>query len=401
MKTKGFILSAMLLGMMWLTGCWNSRDLGDLGIVMAMGVDKVPKTKEYRVSFQIVNAGEVAAGTTGGGGVPVTVYSGTGSTLFEAIRKTSQKVPRQLFFAHISVIVIGETLAKEGIQELYDFFERSHEVRMTSIILVARESTAESVISIMMPMDKIPANSATGKMKFTEKVWSENIKYQIDEVIKALVSEGREPIISGVKTVGSPQVGKKMSNKEESKVPTYIEIKGIALFREGKLIRWLDSREARGTVWIRDKMKSTIVNLDCQEKKEAIAIEIIRSETKVKAEIRNGKPTFHIRIREEGTIGEVKCGIDLSKPDEIEKLEKELEKETEKEVMAAVKAAQREKSDIFGLGETLNRKYPKAWENLKKEWDETFSESQVHVDVEGYLRRPGMRMKPYLLEMKK
>ncbi|WP_277679096.1 Ger(x)C family spore germination protein [Gracilibacillus dipsosauri] len=400
MKTKGSILMGMLLCIVWLSGCWNSRDLGDLAIVMGMGIDRIPETKEYRVSFQIVNPGEVAAGGKGGGGIPVTVYSETGSTFFEAIRKTAQKAPRQLFFGHMSVIVVGETLARESIQDLFDFFERSNEVRMTSIVLVARESTAESVISILTPMEKIPSNSLIGKTRFADKVLSENIEYKLDEVIRSFVSEGGVSTISGVKIVGNPQEGMKTSNKEQSKVPTYTQIDGMALFREGKPIRWLDGSEARGTVWIQNKMKSTIVNLDCQEKKEALAIEIIRSVTKVKAEIRNGKPAFSIRIWDEGTIGEVKCGIDLSKPEELEKLIKELEEETKKEVTAAIKVAQDEKRDIFGLGGTLARKYPKTWENLKEEWNETFSESQVDVFVESYIRRPGARMRPYLLETK-
>jgi spore germination protein KC len=389
--------------MLGLTGCWNRRELSDLAIVMSIGVDKAPKKNEYRVSFQIVNPSGVAAGISGGGGkaAPVNIVTGTGTTLFEAIRMTSQKVPRQMFFAHIRLLVIGETLAKEGISELFDIFERSHEARMTSDVLIARGTTAESVISVITPLEKIPANSTVGQLKFTSTVWSENIKVEIDDLIRALVSDGSNPVISGIRLIGNLQKGMSTSNIEQTKPSTINQISGIAIFKRGKLARWLDNDDARGFMWAKNKMKSTIVRVDCKDKKESLGIEVTGSETKVKTEMKKGKPVIHLHIREEGNVAEMKCAADLSKPEELKKLEKDWSDETKKEVMAAVKIAQKEKSDIFGFGEAVSREHPKAWEKLKKEWNDTFSEVHVDVKVDAYIRRPGMRMKPYMLEKQK
>ncbi|MGM0881630.1 MAG: Ger(x)C family spore germination protein [Bacillota bacterium] len=402
MKTKWSILIVLFLCIMpLLTGCWNRRELKDLSIVTAMGVDKVPETNKYKVSFQIVNPGTVATGVVAGGGsqiaTPVTVYTGTGNNLFGAIRKASQKVPRQLFFAHLQLLVIGESLAKQGIQDLFDFFERSHEIRLTTMVLVARGSEAESIVRVLTPLEKIPANDIAGKMKSTSKIWSENIKVELDDVIKPLISAG-EPIISGVKIVGDPAVGNKSSNMRQTNLPTRVDITGIALFKNGKLKRWLNGDEGRGALWIRNKMKSTVVDLDCKDKKDAIGIEIVRSHTKVNVKVQNGKPVFDIHIREEGNVSEARCPLDLSKGEEITKLEKQWALETKKEVRKAVKTAQSEESDIFGFGEAVNRENPKAWKKMKKEWGKTFAKSKVDVKVDAFIRRSGMRIKPYLSE---
>ncbi|WP_373231553.1 Ger(x)C family spore germination protein [Cohnella sp.] len=403
MKAKWMMPTIMLMGMaMLLTSCWNMRSLKDLAIIVVMGIDKAPKNNEYQVSFQIVNTEAVAPGAKGGGGnvTPVTVYSGTGNTLFEAIRKSSQKVPRRLFFAHVQMLIIGESFAKEGINELFDFFERSHELRLTSTILVSRGVDAGTVVRILTPLEKIPANSIAGKLKFTSKVWSENIEVDIEDVIKAVVSKGREPVISGVSILGNTEKGRGVSNMEQTTPPATIEINGIGLFKDGKLKSWLDGREARGAVWIQNKMKSTILELDCKKKKDAIAIEIIRSQTNVEAEVQAGKPRINIHIREEGNVGEIKCPIDLSKKEEIEKLEQAWVKETKKEVMEAIETAQSEKSDIFGFGEAVDRANPKAWEKMKEDWNETFAVSEVDVKVDAFIRRPGMRVNSYLSELK-
>jgi spore germination protein KC len=400
MKAKWFLIIVMLLGIApLLTGCWNRRELRDLSIVAAMGVDKVPKTNKFRVSFQVINPGTVATGLVAGGGAgiatPVSVYTGTGENLFEAIRKASQKVPRQLFFAHLQLLLIGESFAKQGINDLFDFFERSHEIRLTTTVLIAKGSDAEPIVRVLAPLEKIPANDIAGKLKTTSKVWSENIGVELDDVIRPLESEG-EPLISGVKIIGDPEAGNKSSNLRQTDVRTRVDITGIALLKDGKLKRWLNGEEGRGTLWIRNKMKGTIINLDCKDKKNALAIEIVRSHTKVKAKVQNGKPVFHIQIREEGNVSETRCPLDLSKVEEIAKLEKQLALETKKEVMKAVKVAQSEQSDIFGFGEAVHRTNAKAWEKMEKEWGKMFAESKVDVTVDAFLRRTGMRLKSYL-----
>jgi spore germination protein KC len=404
MKAKWILLFILLVSIvLLLSSCWNRRELKDLSIVAAMGVDKVPKTNTFKVSFQIVNPGTVATGIVAGGGsqiaTPVTVYTATGKNLFEAIRKASQKVPRQLFFAHLQLVIIGESFAKQGIKDLFDFFERSHEIRLTTMLLIARGSDAEPIVRVLTPLEKIPANGIAGSLKMTSKVWSENVRVELDDVIKPLQGEG-SPVISGVKIAGNPQAGNKSSNLGQTNVSTRMDIAGIALFKNGRLKRWLNGDEARGTLWIRNEMKSTIVDLDCKDKKDAVSIEIVRSYTKVKAIVQNGKPVFHIQIREEGNVSEVRCPLDLSKIEEIANLEKQLALKTKKEVMKAVKTVQSEKSDIFGFGDTLNRENPKAWKKMKKEWSKTFAESKIDVKVDAFIRRSGMRLKSYLSEQK-
>ncbi|EXX85931.1 Ger(x)C family spore germination protein [Paenibacillus darwinianus] len=406
MKAKWMIVIGLLavVGLL-LTGCWDSRELRTISIVTAMGVDKAPEKNEYRVSLQIVNPGTVATGSMGGGGgsnvTPATIYSSTGNTLMEAIRHASQKVPRELFFSHTQLLIIGEPLAKQGINEIFEMFYRSHEARLTTRVLVTRGVTAETVVQTLAPLEKIPANSATGKIKNTSKMWSENIEIIIDDVIKALTSEGREPIISGITIVGNQKEGKKLSNNEQTVPPAVIEIKSMALFKDGKLTYWLHGHEGRGVSWIQNKMKSTIININCKDQKDAVGIEVVRSKTEIKVDIRAKRPMFHILIREEGDISEVKCPIDTSKEEEVKKLETEWANETRKEVMQALYAAQRTKSDVFGFGDAVNRAHPRAWESMKNDWNETFADSKADVKVDAFIRRTGMRTKSFLMEQSK
>lgn len=403
MKAKRVMLYLLLLGItISLTGCWNGRELTNLAFVLAMGIDRSPKTNEYKVSFQVVIPGSVATGLTGGGGTlatPVSIYTGKGNTLFGAIRNASKRVPRQLFFAHLQLVVIGEEVAKQGIQDLFDFFERSKEPRLTTMVLVARGSEAKPIISTLTSLEKIPANSVSGKIKMSSTLLSENFRIEIYEVLKGLINQG-EPLINGVKLIGDPDKGMGKSNVEQTDPAAEVIIQGMAIFKNGRLKGWLDDGEARGTTWILNKMKSTIVELDCKKKNNSIGVEIIRSLTKLHVEIKNGEPIFHIHVQEEGNLNEVQCPIDLSNVTVIGNLENEWEIKTKSEVMSAVKAAQKKKSDFLGFGDAVNRANPKLWEKIKMDWSEIFATCKVDVKVDAYIRRSGMRLKPYMSEQK-
>jgi spore germination protein KC len=216
------------------------------------------------------------------------------------------------------------------------------------------------------------------------------------DVVKALIGQG-EVAISGIRIVGTVNVGGSKTNRDHSKLPTYIQIDGIALFKDKKLVKWLDGKEARGILWVRNKMKGTIVNVACKDKKEGTSIELIRSETKMKVNMVNGRPVFQIVIEEEGAVNEVHCPIDLSKHEEIAKLQDLWAEETEKEVIEAIKVAQGKKSDIFGFGEEVGRTYPKMWKKMKADWSELFAQGKIEVHAEAIIRRTGMRGKPHFI----
>ncbi|MFD1905513.1 hypothetical protein ACFSQ7_18020 [Paenibacillus rhizoplanae] len=158
MNGKGLLrLIAIAVLVLPLGGCWNSRELNELAIVSGIGMDLVPETDEYRVTFQLVNPSSTSTSNSPGSGKPaIVVVSATDKTMFGALRRASKHVTRQLF-AHTQLIVLGEPLARDGINDIFDIFERSHELRLNSEVLVARGSDAASVLKLLTPVESLPA----------------------------------------------------------------------------------------------------------------------------------------------------------------------------------------------------------------------------------------------------
>jgi spore germination protein KC len=401
MKHKPFTMFFLILSIGLLSGCWDRQELQDIDIVSAIGIDEGGDDVEnrYRVTVQVINEGQIAGGQGPGGKAdvsPVTTYTATGSTIAETLRKIGPKLPQELFFPHVQLMVIGEELArKKGIQDLFDWIERDVKFRTLFPILIVRNNTAKSVLEIMTSLEPIPAAKIVGGLEATHKTWGEYASTRADQVIQQLRGEAAN--LTGIEITGDIEKGTKITNVQRIEPQAEIHIKGLAIFKQGKLKKWLDEDAARGATWINNELTKTTLNLNCEKIKKGIAVDMMRSKTKIKAEIKNNKPVIYVTVRSEAHISEVHCPIDLGKYESIEKLEKQMEKEIKEEVMMAIEAAKEQKSDIFSFGEYVNREDPKLWKKIEGKWDdEIFPETEVKVEVLAFIRRSGLRTKPYI-----
>ncbi|MDM5330062.1 Ger(x)C family spore germination protein [Neobacillus sp. CF12] len=389
-----FIVSTLLL-----SGCWSKKELTDLAIVAALGIDKNEEGR-YVGTLQIINPGNVAGGMQGGGGTqgpPVSIVTGTGDSIVELSRMTSRKLSRRLYYAHTNLVVISEDLAKEeSISNILDPLERDAEFRNTANIVIAQGSKASDIVKVLTAIDKIPSNKIIKTLKFTEKTWGENISVTMQDAIKILVSPGKELVVSGFRVSGDVNKGKKMESTQQTEPSSLLYAGSLAIFKNGKLTHWIDGETARGSVFLLDKLNASAIGVKWDGKDEAILYELIRQKTKVIAKMEKGKPRVSIEVQAEGNIGEARVPIDLINPDVLLKLEKELEKEIKKEISMAVKQAQKNKSDIFGFGDALHRTNPKEWEKMASKWhDVYFPEVKIDIVVDAFIRRSGLRNNPH------
>ena len=379
-----------------LTACWSRKELNEIAIVTAIGIDK---TKDgYLVSIQIVNPSEIA-GKTATGRTEVIRFMKTGDTIFEAMRRLSTDVPRRIYVAHLRQVVFGEELAKDGIGKVLDVFSRHHEMRSDFFITVAKGSKASEILNVQTALEKDPATDVAHTLETSEKVWAPTKTVTIDELITSIVSKGQEPILTGVHVYGNPENGSAFTNVQNVSPKTGLKIDTIGVFKSDKLIGWLNEDESKGFNYITDKVKATIVTIPCKDGK--ITIATTHSKTNVKGKIKKGKPKISINVTSDGNVGEVACKFDLSKPEKIKELNKKYQNSIKEKIEAAIKKVQEDyQSDIFGFGEVIHRTDPKAWKRLQQNWDEEFANLEVTVNVKAEIRRLGTITDSFQKEIK-
>lgn len=265
-----------------LSGCWERKELNEIAFVLGIGIDKAEKG--YTVSMQVVIPSAISSQSTGGGGgtgVPVVVYKFTVPTFYDAQRMLNLDSSRTSYLGHIRVLVIGEELARSGVGEILDVFKRSREPRMDFYVMVARGTTASDVLNVLTPMDKLPANKLFSSLDNSYKDSAKTVAVTLDDFIENLLSQGENPVLTGVEVMGNPKDGEEKSNVERTTPKTRLEYHTVAVFRKDKLIGWLNEGETIGYNYINDKVTAHSGPIAGEDGKP-IVIEAIQASTKRK-----------------------------------------------------------------------------------------------------------------------
>ncbi|WP_404332061.1 Ger(x)C family spore germination protein [Mesobacillus maritimus] len=375
---RGFLI---VLSIFLLSGCWNRIEINDIAIVTAVGLDLF-EDNQLRLSLQVAVPSQLgpATGTTKGG-KSTFIISEMGGTISEAYRQLQEKLSRKIFFSHSRVLIIGEDLAKNGVTHMLDFYARYQEPRMHSSIIVTK-GRAVDILKQEPTLENVSAEVANEIIK--RKV---GLRISIRDFLDMLLTEGVEPV--------APQfVLVPLEVKSDSQSKEKQAINGAGVFKGDKLVGWMDDSETRGILWLRNEMEEGVITVNIGEERGGgkISTNIIRTESDIVPELKDGKVTITINTRAEMNVLENASEVNLGDPENIDKLEKEIEKEIKDRMRMTLDKAQGELgSDIFGFGEALYKKYPKEWNNTYKEkWDDEFSEVEVIVKPKVFVRRVGL-----------
>lgn len=396
MKRILILLFTLMIFINPLTGCWSRREIHELAIASAIGIDK--SEKGYLVTVQLINPGEIAAKapTTR---TAVTTYRASGESIFEALRKLTLETPRKIYLAHIRLLVFGEDFAKEGIGKALDLFSRDHEIRTDFYIVVARNTKAEKLLNILTPVEKIPSNKIYTSLEMSSKAWAPTKTVQLDELLRSLISKGKNPVLTGVFIKGDPKIGMDIHNVEKVNARTTVQICTLAVFKNDKLVSWLTEPESKGFNYIEGNVSNTVFSVPCS-KEGKLTVELVRTKVNVKGKVEYEEPKIDIELWAEANIADVECEIDLLNSENIYKLEKKVAEKIKEVMEASVKQAQHLQSDIFGFGEAIHRADPNAWKELKKDWDKEFEDLEVNIQVITKIRHTGTLTQPFLNEAK-
>lgn len=371
-----------VLSMVLLTGCWNNKDLTEINIVVALGIDRTEHGKML-LTVQVVEPAAIqstASGKGKGGGgqpKPVFVKSYEGETVFDALRSMLSMVDKKLFLSTTQVLILGERLSENGINEVLDFFQRDHEVEYEMDVLVAKDTTPKEILEMETDMDSIPAVYIKKTVENTASRAKVKRTMLID-LIKDMGNSGRQLAIGQVDRAGEKAV----------------RTEGTAVFKDGKLAGWLDPYETRGYLFATGKVKSTIVNILADN--GIISMEVMWSKGKVNAEFENGNlDMLSVQVELEANVGEYEAKGKLDSPDDLHRLEKILSEEVKEEIMMALEKTQKDySSDIFGFGAQVHKYHPEYWKKVKDDWNDVFSKLPVDIKVDARIRQTGVIKSP-------
>lgn len=375
-------------------GCWGKTELNEIGIVTVTGVDYDP---DGSIRMTVMSVQPEGPANTAPVRSSTWIGTATGKNLMDASKNLRSIAVKDLTWIHNSVIVIGKAAAQQKMNEVIDFFSRNREVRFNSYILVA-DGTAFDMMQIPPDIQSDLSKEILGMID------------NVDEWSKSYVANAKEFLVSHTDNCGNYVTGRLAQSKESrttfsaprenyekmallgKDIPlAYIE--GCAVFRQGKMIGWLDSVETRGYLWITGKIMSGSIITEMDG--GTVSMENNFSSTSVELKPVNGELTAHIKVDTRGTLVEQTTSHELKKEEAINDIEQKIAGEITKEIKTAVKKAQDEyKTDIFRIGGKLHKEYPELWRQLGSDWDDAgFPKVKFSYSVNVTIERTGKLLK--------
>ncbi|MCK1988085.1 Ger(x)C family spore germination protein [Lysinibacillus fusiformis] len=376
---KNLIIFSLIFLIMILSGCWSKRELNELALVAALGIDFVDD--EYAISAQVIDPSQVSSKQSASGQAPVVTYHAQGKTVFEAIRKILASSPRKLYFAHLQLVVIGEELAKNGLRDTVDFLGRDQEIRNDFTVIVSQQATAKDVLNVLTPIEKIPANKMLNSLKVMQDAWGSTLEVDIEDLVTKLGVNDQYFVLSAIEVLGDKSLGIDQTNVERIETPVMLKFTGLAIFKEDKLLGYLDEYNSKSLNYLNNKIKSTIEIISCPSKGE-LSTEITQSKTKTKGVIIDGKPTIQVSLNVVQNVAEVNCDIDLTTIKTIDWINNQTEEHIKKNIEQVLNILQENyQADVLGFGEAIHRADPKEWKKIKNDWEKIYPEVEVNVKV--------------------
>lgn len=375
----GYTLLLVSIGLL-LSGCWDRTEVNDLAFITAAAIDKKGKG-EIELSVQIYSprpaGGQQGIESGGSSGKDQTfVRSAVGITLIDAMARLQEEVSRKLFWGHTDIYIFGENQARHGIRDFVDFIQRYPQTRERAQVFVSRghaKELLESVPALERDSAEVLREMAKSRlgMNVTVKDLAEMLSSDDGGAVLP-IAESLPPETEGANRKSSPYVS------------------GTAIFKGDKLVGYINDKETRGLLWVRDQIKQAIITIEPKEAKGHISFTMIRSRTEVIPKIRNENWSVTVKITAEVDISQNASKLDLMDSKILGSLETQLEKEIKHRMNQALDKAQHQmKVDVFGIGETFHRRYPREWNAEKGHWSKRFPNVSIRIEPEVKIRRPG------------
>ena len=380
----------VIICLLLLTGCWDRKELSDIGIIVGMAIDKDPETGEYIITSQYLRPAAESTQTPTPE-QPFLVVSATGKTIAEVMRKANQTIDRESVFAHNKVIIISEELAREGLIPIIDTFQRGKQVRGHVWFSIAKDIEAKKLLQIKQEkISRVPANALSSLFQSSE--------YSATAV--NLLTYYKEILCSGQNAV----VGVLMREEIDYEPYERVKLSGAAAFKRDKLVGFLNKIETRGYNWITGGPTTiqgamTLPSLLEEDKLVTVLLRDLKSEIKPTVD-KSNQITFTINVEQKLSMTGQEATVKLEDRKEIfdylNELQGEAEKKIEEEIKGVIDKAQKDfQSDIFGFGEMLNKRYPKVWNKVKENWSETFATVPYTVNVRVEIITSGLLQGPF------
>ncbi|MCM3703034.1 Ger(x)C family spore germination protein [Paenibacillus macerans] len=365
-----------------LTGCWDREEVNGLAIVTSAGFDRA---EDGTIELTL----EIAAPQQGESGKPPSgdqkqkngktiIRTATGKTAADAQGRLQMMLPRTIYWGQLQVMVVGETLARDGLREQLDYLVRDNEIRLRVMPFVTRGKVRDFFESPYL----LEQTKADFLQSEAARVFHKPLT--ISQLVQRFSGDQNGAILPFIDV---PQEGGGNGGDPY--------IKGFAVLNQGRMVGTMTGDSFLAAKWVMNQLKNDVQTVNVGSGSPSrVTLVITASNSRLIPSRKEGEWQMEIRIGSELSMIQNTTRLPMAAPQHARKLETAMAEHMRERVEQTVKEAQRMRTDIFGFGEAINRRNPREWKKLAPRWDRFFPQMAVKVEVETDLRRIGMNSIP-------
>jgi spore germination protein KC len=422
-----FAAAALICAQAAVCGCTPHKELKDLAIVEAIGID-LTENGNYIMTFQILDPSGGGGGGEGSGKSSslnsTSIVQSTGKSILSASLAATRQMGRKLFYASNRALVLGKPLCQKGIYQIMDSAERSQDASPGERIFMA-EDMAQDIVTARDSkgyisgdqMAKISENGyntsmvtdvALSDLERQMSVGITDICLPILKVkqIKSTSAYQQNSSSAGAFSSSGSSSGQSASLPSGTSGSSYsssgsssgtigaVTIDGTAIFCRGKEADEINSLQTRGLLWIRerDRVKGGTIVVDTDE--GSASLEIIGSSSSIKADEENGRAVMKVFVELDLKLDELRMTsytMDESFLNRLNSLAAaQVRSEAEDVLNIGLK---KDKADIFGFGEKMYRMRPELWHSMQKTWRQDIDKTKVTLEIKSTIKDVGQIIK--------
>lgn len=355
----------LLIPLFTLTGCYNYQEMNELGIITATEVDK--KDDEYEITSQIVNP-KNQTDTTSANQPAFITYTAQGKTIHEAYRNLIKKASRKIYGTHMQILIIKDTLAKEDMENILDFYFRNIEIRKEFYVLIdtTEQNNEDKLLEVLTPLTNLSSQNILNTLESDNKYTSVSTLVTFNDLMDIYLDKHKELVLPTIYIQGNPKEAEKESNIQSSTSNADLSLGNLAIFKDQKMLGILSHSESMTVNLLKNEAKEMLITFKCNETKYASSKIII---DKVKIDIDTNNLKVDITINGTADLTEYTCNNSLESEKDFQKVNQKLNNYLTSTTNTDIKNInEKYNSDIYGFRDIIYKKNYKYYNTIKDDY---------------------------------
>lgn len=382
MKRTVSILCAISILAALLSGCWNSRELNTIAVVMGIAIDKGEGEDEYVVTTQIARPNAMKSTGDAGSGESTEYinYTRSGKGLQTPLYHISRLTNRELYIGHNQIVIVSSEVAKDGLTAVFDYFTSSADGRYSISFVVSRDK-AKDALESDSGLENLPSSNLYSLIQE---------RADMGDISESTLVSFLSDMLGGLTSPTVPIV--ELEENEQGK--KQVVINSIAVFDGSRMCGELSPVQAEVMLVLKNRFRTAFLELERPD--GYMILRLDTATTDVTPINKNGRFSIHVDMKQQYTV------VDTSSQENFmdEKIRAETERQAKEEVLSliseAVEYTKEQGFDVFGFGETIRRRFPHKARGVLDNWKEAYKELEVTYNLSVDVQSTGAIMKPLL-----